>query len=39
MRANKVDLMNSINEKADYNEDVEAGLRETVEDFKSSGSW
>jgi len=39
MRANKVDLMNSINEKADYNEDVEAGLRETVEGFKSSGSW
>jgi F-type H+/Na+-transporting ATPase subunit alpha len=39
LRANQVDLMNSINEKADYNEDVEAGLRETVEDFKSSGSW
>jgi F-type H+-transporting ATPase subunit alpha len=39
MRASQVDLMNSINEAADYNDEVEAGLRAAVEDFKATGTW
>jgi len=39
MRASKAELMNTINETADYNDDIEAGLRAAVVDFKATGSW
>ncbi|WP_297528155.1 F0F1 ATP synthase subunit alpha [Thiohalobacter sp.] len=39
MKSNFADLMNTINETADYNDDIEAGLRKCVEDFKANGAW
>jgi F-type H+-transporting ATPase subunit alpha len=39
MRANQSELMNRINETADYNDEIEAGLRAAVEDFKATGTW
>jgi F-type H+-transporting ATPase subunit alpha len=39
MRASKADLLNSINASADYNDEVETGLRDAVEDFKATGTW
>jgi F-type H+-transporting ATPase subunit alpha len=39
MRSSATDLMNSINASGDYNDDVAAGLRKAVEDFKASGTW
>jgi len=39
LRSSAVDLLNSINESGDYNDDVAAGLRKAVEDFKANGTW
>jgi F-type H+-transporting ATPase subunit alpha len=39
MRSSAADLLNSINESGDYNDDVAAGLRKAVEDFKANGTW
>ena len=39
MRSSATDLMNSINESGEYNDDVAAGLKQTVEDFKANGTW
>jgi F-type H+-transporting ATPase subunit alpha len=39
MRSSAADLMNSINESGDYNDDVIAALRKAVEDFKANGTW
>jgi F-type H+/Na+-transporting ATPase subunit alpha len=39
MRSSATDLMNSINKSGDYNDDVAAGLRKAVEDFKANGTW
>jgi F-type H+-transporting ATPase subunit alpha len=39
MRSSVTDLMNSINESGDYNDDVAASLRQAVEDFKANGTW
>ncbi len=39
MKSNFADLMNTINETADYNDEIEAGLRKCVEDFKANGAW
>jgi F-type H+-transporting ATPase subunit alpha len=39
MRSSATDLMNSINESGDYNDDIAASLRKAVEDFKANGTW
>ena len=39
MRSSATDLMNSINKSGDYNDDIAAGLRKAVEDFKANGTW
>ncbi|WJW75492.1 F0F1 ATP synthase subunit alpha [Thiohalobacter sp. IOR34] len=39
MKSQFADLMNQINETADYNDEIEAGLRKCVEDFKANGAW
>ena len=39
MKSNFGDLMQQINDTADYNDDIEAGLRNCVEDFKANGAW
>jgi F-type H+-transporting ATPase subunit alpha len=39
MRASQSDLMDKINASGDYNDEIEAGLRAAVEDFKATGSW
>ncbi len=39
MSANQSTLMDKINESGDYNDDIEAGLRSAVEDFKANGTW
>jgi F-type H+-transporting ATPase subunit alpha len=33
------DLMTRINDTADYNDEIQAGLRKAVEDFKANGAW
>ena len=33
------DLVSKINETADYNDEIEAGLRKALEDFKAKGAW
>ena len=38
-RANHEATLDSINESGDYNDDIEAGLRSAVEDFKATGTW
>jgi F-type H+-transporting ATPase subunit alpha len=39
MRASQTELMDKINASGDYNDEIEAGLRSAVEDFKANGSW
>ena len=39
VRANNAALMDKINETADYNDEIEAGLRSAIEDFKANASW
>ena len=39
MRASQSALMDNINESGDYNDEIQAGLRAAVEDFKATGSW
>jgi F-type H+-transporting ATPase subunit alpha len=39
MRASQSALMDKINASGDYNDEIEAGLRAAVEDFKATGSW
>ena len=39
MDANQTELMDKINASGDYNDEIEAGLRAAVEDFKANGSW
>ena len=33
------DLMSKINQTGDYNGEIEAGLKKTVEEFKATGTW
>ncbi|PKM29814.1 MAG: F0F1 ATP synthase subunit alpha [Gammaproteobacteria bacterium HGW-Gammaproteobacteria-11] len=35
----KADLLAKINEKGDYNDEIEAGIKSGIENFKSSQSW
>jgi len=39
LRASQAELMDKINASADYNDEIEAGLRAAVEDFKATGTW
>ncbi len=39
VKSNAGDLFDTINDSADYNDDIENGLRNAVEDFKKNGSW
>ncbi|WP_181919269.1 F0F1 ATP synthase subunit alpha [Alkalilimnicola ehrlichii] len=32
-------LMDKINEKGDFNDEIEQGLRKVIEEFKSTGTW
>ncbi|MCU7938524.1 MAG: F0F1 ATP synthase subunit alpha [gamma proteobacterium symbiont of Bathyaustriella thionipta] len=39
MKANKMDLIDNINESGDYNDDIESELHEAIKSFKSNSSW
>ena len=39
MRSQHKDLLDSINDTGDYNDDVEASLAKAIEDFKAKGAW
>jgi F-type H+-transporting ATPase subunit alpha len=39
MNNTKADFMKSLNENGDFNDEIEAQLKEGVEDFKKTGSW
>ncbi len=39
MSSDKSDLMNKINETGDYNDDIAAELKSSIEDFKANHSW
>ena len=39
MRASQTALMDEINTSGDYNDEIIAGLRAAVEDFKATGTW
>ena len=38
-KSNYAELMNKINESADYNDEIEAALRKALEDFKANSAW
>ncbi|MCN4143645.1 MAG: F0F1 ATP synthase subunit alpha [Thiohalomonas sp.] len=38
MKANKADLINTINESGDYNDDIEKKLHEAIESFKANST-
>ncbi|MDQ7074600.1 MAG: F0F1 ATP synthase subunit alpha [Gammaproteobacteria bacterium] len=37
--SNHAELMASINEKGDFNKEIEAGMRKALDDFKANGVW
>ena len=39
VRANNSELLDTINTSGEYNDDIVAGLKQAIEDFKSSGAW
>ncbi len=39
MNAEKASLMSTINEKGDYNDDIEAGLKAGIGEFKENHTW
>jgi F-type H+-transporting ATPase subunit alpha len=39
MRASQSALLDTINDSGDYNDEIAAGLKTAVEDFKATGSW
>jgi F-type H+-transporting ATPase subunit alpha len=39
MRASQTALMDKIDETADYNDEIEAGLRSAIEEFKVNHTW
>jgi len=39
LKANYADLLKEINEKADYNDEIAAKMREAVEKFKATSTW
>ncbi|MFN2308736.1 MAG: F0F1 ATP synthase subunit alpha [Gammaproteobacteria bacterium] len=38
-KSNHGALIDKINETADYNDEIAAGLRKAIEDFKANGAW
>jgi F-type H+-transporting ATPase subunit alpha len=39
MRSSQSALLDKINETAEYNDEIEAGLKAAIEDFKATGTW
>ncbi len=39
MHSARADLMKQIDESGDYNDEIEASLKESIEDFKKNHSW
>ena len=39
MHSDRADLMKQIEESGDYNDEIEASLKESIEDFKKNHSW
>ena len=39
MRSQYKDMLDNINNTGDYNDDIEAALKNAVEDFKAKGTW
>ena len=39
VRANNADLLKTINETGDYNDDIAAQLKAAIEQFKSTSTW
>ena len=39
MNANQAELMASINESGDYNDDISAKLQAAIDDFKANNTW
>jgi F-type H+/Na+-transporting ATPase subunit alpha len=39
LRTSQSDLMDKINTAGDYNDEIEAGMRAAIEDFKATGTW
>ena len=39
MRASQSALLDQINETADYNDEIESGMKAAIEDFKATGTW
>ena len=39
MHASHTELMDKINESGDLNDEIEAGMRAAIEDFKANGTW
>jgi F-type H+-transporting ATPase subunit alpha len=39
MRANQAALLDTINTTGDYNDEIVAGLKSAIEDFKKNGTW
>jgi len=39
VKANAADLLAKINETGDYNDEIAAGIKATIEKFKSSSTW
>ena len=38
-RSNHKDLLDMINESLDYNDDIDAKMKSTMDDFKANGVW
>ena len=39
MCASQSALLDKINETADYNDEIENGMKAAIEDFKATGTW
>jgi F-type H+-transporting ATPase subunit alpha len=39
LKSKYAELLNSINESGDFNDDIEAQMKAAIEDFKKTGSW
>jgi len=39
IKSNSADLVNTINETGDYNDEIEAGMRAALDNFKANGVW
>jgi len=39
MNSEQKALMDKINEKGDYNDEIEAGIKDAIDQFKSTQTW